>query len=128
MPSETFFCPRCKRQLTKSAQAYVYGEMMADKDANFIMMGSIAQNVTCPGCSCTIDAHKMILGEYDYAYGTPRKSGKAETATFWILFIGLWALFCMGLDWPWWGGLLGGFACGGVVFIIVGTIMGKMRK
>jgi hypothetical protein len=65
MPSETFYCPRCKRQLTKSAQAYVLGEMMSTKDARFIQLGGLSDTVTCPGCGASIDARKMIAGEYD---------------------------------------------------------------
>jgi hypothetical protein len=66
MPSETFFCPHCHRQLTKSAQAYVMGEMMGSGGGRYVGVGSgMAQTVTCPGCGGAIDADRMIRGEYD---------------------------------------------------------------
>lgn len=71
MPSETFFCPRCKRQLTKSAQAYVLGEMVGTKDARFIQLGELPDTITCPNCGASIDTRKMIAGEYDTTSGGP---------------------------------------------------------
>ncbi len=64
MPSETFYCPHCRRQLTKSAQAFVLGEMFKKK-SGFIGLGDLPPDVTCPGCGGRIDAMKMIKGEYD---------------------------------------------------------------
>ncbi|MGB8364016.1 MAG: hypothetical protein ACLQUZ_16155 [Rhizomicrobium sp.] len=43
MPSETFHCPKCGRELKKSAQAYVLGELAHDKEASFVMMGEMAK-------------------------------------------------------------------------------------
>ncbi len=65
MPSETFHCPHCGRELKKSAQAYVLGEIMRNKDARLIGMGAPAETVTCPGCGAVIDAQKMMRGDYD---------------------------------------------------------------
>jgi hypothetical protein len=67
MPSETFYCPQCKTQLTKSAQAYVLGEAYAHQATSFIM-GSPPSDVICPACRGRIDAMKMIKGEYDSSY------------------------------------------------------------
>jgi hypothetical protein len=65
MPSETFYCPHCKRQLTKSAQAYVLGEILKSK-APFMGLGGMAPYVSCPGCGGRIDSMKMVKGEYDF--------------------------------------------------------------
>jgi len=60
MPSETFYCPHCKRQLTKTAQHYVMGE-----SSYFIGLGGLPPNVSCLGCGGSIDSIKIIKGEYD---------------------------------------------------------------
>ncbi|TRX03224.1 hypothetical protein [Flavobacterium gawalongense] len=73
MPSETFYCPHCKRQLTKSAQHYVQGEILESKSP-FISLGEPPLYVTCPACGGRIDTMKMIKGEYDQLF----KTGKRE--------------------------------------------------
>ena len=65
MVAETFYCPHCKRQLTKTAQAYVMGEMMTNKDAHFVALGSMPEKSRCPGCGNEFDNRKMLVGEYD---------------------------------------------------------------
>ncbi len=61
MPSETFYCPACRRSLTKSAAAFVLGEV---RDG-IILGGGMPESVTCPGCGARIDARAMIAGKYD---------------------------------------------------------------
>lgn len=104
MPSETFFCPHCKRQLTKSAPAYVLGEAISDKDARFVLPDGMAQWVTCPGCGAAIDAKKMILGEYD---GSIARGGGVGC----VGFVAVFGLILMG-EQPWWVALIGGIAAG----------------
>lgn len=65
MPSETFYCPHCKRQLTKSPQAYVLGEAIKSK-SGFMGFGDLPKYLDCPGCHGKIDTMKMVKGEYDY--------------------------------------------------------------
>ena len=88
MPAETFFCPHCKSQLTKSAQSYVMGEMMTNKESYFIALGNMPDTITCPGCSGQIDNNKMLLGEYDPGAGSAGSGGFIGT----IIFAGLIAL------------------------------------
>ena len=91
MPSETFFCPHCNTQLTKSAQAYVLGELMNDKNASFICMGGPpAGSVTCPGCGRSIDTAGMIGGQYD------RGEPIGWLASFGFLAF-IWALIALGV-------------------------------
>jgi hypothetical protein len=59
--SETFYCPHCRRQLTKSPLAFIRGEMERG-----VIMGGDVPTVTCPGCGGAIDTQKMIDGKYDY--------------------------------------------------------------
>lgn len=71
MPSETFYCPNCKRQLTKSAQAYVLGEIAQNPNSRFIGLGAPAEHVTCPACGHAIDALRMIGGDFDSEMSRP---------------------------------------------------------
>lgn len=106
MPSETFYCPQCKRQLTKSAQAYVMGEVMGNKHASFIALGSLPETVTCPGCGCAIDTRHMIAGAYDSAGAGG--SGCLVTA----VGIAACGVMVIGLEFAWWVGLMGALAFG----------------
>lgn len=119
MPSETFYCPKCRRQLTKSAQAYVLGEMMASKNSRGIFMGEMASSVSCPGCGAAIDGQKMIGGEYD------RRDGARSGGLAIVVLILVWVLIDVGLDQPWWVGLLGGFASAGLLEWFLVKITGK---
>lgn len=119
MPSETFYCPRCRRQLTKSAQAYVMGEMMTSKNSRGIMMGDMSAPISCPGCGAAIDAQKMILGEYD---GTG--NSKFGFVVFAALIV-IWAAIVAGLDQPWWVGLIGGIVGAGLLEWVLQKITGK---
>lgn len=109
MPSETFYCPKCRRQLTKSAQAYVMGEVMSSKKASFVQLGGMAETVTCPGCGAAIDARKMIAGEYD---------GSAGGCLGIILGIVVFGVLVLGYENPWWVGALGAVVAGGLVEVI----------
>lgn len=60
MKSEHFYCPHCGSQLTKSAAAFVLGEMRQG-----IVFGDERQTVTCPACGAQIDSKGMIEGKYD---------------------------------------------------------------
>lgn len=87
MPAETFHCPHCRRQLTKSPQAYIMGEAMSRKDQPFIAIGEMAQRVTCPGCLGWIDAEKMMRGEYDAQ--RPAGVGCTPVVVFFVVLIAL---------------------------------------
>ncbi len=118
MPSETFYCPRCHRQLTKSAQAYVLGEIMGSKKSGFIGLGELAETVTCPGCGTAIDTRKMIAGDYDRPGGRGGCLGPiAGLATF------AGAVFYF--DLPWWGGLICGFIAGLLAEIVSSKLRAK---
>ena len=86
MPSETFYCPHCNRQLTKSAQAYVLGEAIANK-THFIAFGEKPTVVTCPGCGGRIDAMKMVEGAYDVDPVTAKYSGLYALGIFGMPFL-----------------------------------------
>lgn len=91
MPSERFVCPHCGRSLTKSAQAYVLGEM-----GRGAVMGSLPPAVTCPGCGGAIDTGKMIAGDYD-----PPGFSAASIAPFLVAFAAF-ALTMGYTDGSWW--------------------------
>jgi hypothetical protein len=59
MPAETYFCPHCKRQIKKSAQAYIMGESLTTKGAHFVALGGIRDIVPCPSCGGEIDNMTM---------------------------------------------------------------------
>lgn len=122
MPSETFFCPRCRRQLTKSVQAYVLGERMDNKDSSGIFMSEMASAVTCPACGAAIDAQKMIRGEYD------RQGGGSSGVLAFVVLLGVWILIVAELDQPWWAGLIGGLVGAGLVDWLVSAIKKNKRK
>lgn len=106
MPSETFYCPQCGRQLTKSAQAYLLGEAMSTKDSSFVMPGGMADTVTCPACGKAIDAKRMITGEYD-------RFASDKTGCFAIVgFVVAFALIVVAFEQPWWAGSIGGVVVG----------------
>jgi hypothetical protein len=122
MPSETFYCPRCRRQLTKSAQAYVLGEMMTNKDSQGFMMGDMSTPISCPGCGTAIDAQKMILGEYDG--GGNSKFG----CVAFVALIAVWFAIVAGLDQPWWVGLIGGILGAGLLEWLLLKITAKKSR
>ena len=66
MPEQTYYCPSCRRRVTKSAHAYVMGESMTTKGAVFVQLGNLPETIPCPGCGAAIDNKKMMLGEYDH--------------------------------------------------------------
>lgn len=74
MPSETFYCPHCQNQLTKTAQQYVLG-----LNTYSIGLGQLPKYTVCPACGSEIDLPKMIKGEYDNKAGS--KSGGCFIAT-----------------------------------------------
>jgi hypothetical protein len=77
MPEQTFYCSSCRRQLTKSAQAYVMGESMTTKDTHFVYLGNLPETIPCPGCGAAIDNKKMMLGEYDRRPAGPAAARRA---------------------------------------------------
>lgn len=116
MPSETFYCPRCNVQLTKSAQAYVLGEMVSNKESSFIALGEMAETVTCPSCGVRIDAIKMVLGEYDAMGGKTSLFGN-------IVGLVAFAVIVFYLDIRWWIGAI----CGVVLAMVVEEIWQRLR-
>ncbi len=82
---KTFYCPHCQAQLTKSAQAYVLGEMLSNKQASFVAFGD-AENlppVVCPACGRAIDSNAMVAGRYDERRGSDR----SLTLVAWIVVL-----------------------------------------
>ena len=125
MPSQTFYCPHCRRQLTKSAQAYVLGEAIAQKSI-FIGLGEMAPYVTCPGCGGRIDSMKMVKGEYDLH--------PTEQKYFWIFLLGMAAgipFFRFVVKWSWvasiFVGLIAGVMLGAIILEIIKS-SGKGKK
>jgi len=62
MASTHFNCPRCRRQLQKSAQAFVMGWAgikAGPEEAGF------PPTVTCPGCGYAIPTAAMLAGDLD---------------------------------------------------------------
>ena len=112
MPSETFYCPQCKRQLTKSAEAYVLGEVLGNKNASFIALGGLSETVTCPACECAIDTKQMIAGRYDSV-----GSGGSGCLVS-IVGIAAFGVIIIGLELPWWAGLMGALAVGGLTHFV----------
>lgn len=72
MASETFYCPHCKTQLTKSAQMYVLCEMHETK-SRFMGFGEISKFINCanPFCKKQIITENVIKGSYDSKYVMP---------------------------------------------------------
>jgi len=122
MPSETFYCPSCRRQLTKSAQAYVMGEMMSSKNSRGIFMGDMSAPISCPGCGAAINAQKMIMGEYD------KTGGSASGFLGFLFFAGAWFAICAIYRQPWWAGLIGGLVAWGLVEWIAGKMTAKKPR
>jgi hypothetical protein len=121
MPSETFYCPHCKRKLTKSPQAYVLGEMMGKKDSEFVGLGGMAETVTCPGCGGSIDARKMVMGEYDGTIGSAGCLGL-------VVGIAVFVVVDFYLNWYWWLGVILGVAAGIVFESIRRQLRGKKQE
>lgn len=118
MPSETFFCPHCHRQLTKSAQAYVLGELTDNRKSSFIALGSQPEAVRCPGCGKEIDAQKMVAGDYD---GTGTGTlGCLE----WVVGAAIFVVTVQGMGWSWWIGVIFAFVAAGAVI----SIRDRMKK
>ena len=113
MPSQTFYCPHCKRQLTKSAQAYVLGEAIEQK-STFIGFGEIPPDVTCPGCGNRIDAMKMIKGGYDLDHITQKYS--------WLYMLGIFGapfIFKFVFHWSWVASVFVGIFAGAIAAQII---------
>lgn len=90
MPSETFYCPHCKNQLTKSAQHYVMGE-----SSYFIGLGGLSPEVICPACGGKIDTVKMIKGEYDTKNVINKGSSTGCAVTLFAIFVIVSLVFCL---------------------------------
>jgi hypothetical protein len=120
MPSETFYCPHCKRQLTKSAQAYVLGEIVKSK-APFMGLSGMAPYVSCPGCGGRIDSMKMVKGEYDY------NSADGWTVLMVLLIIAAVIIFKFVLQWSWVAAIIVGLI-GGVLLIQILSEFFKGKK
>lgn len=114
MPSETCFCPHCKRSLTKSAQTYVMGEMLTDKDANFMLFGdpTTSKPVHCPSCGGLIDAQKMMRGEYD---ADPNATGRGAGCVMALIAAAVFAVIVFPLDQSWWIGLIAAILTMGIL-------------
>lgn len=125
MPSETFYCPHCKNQLTKSAQHYVMGE-----SSYFIGLGGLSPEVVCPACQGKIDTMKMIRGEYDRTTGK-RTHPLVSLILVVCFFVG--AIVGVGisheeLHWSWLPAILVGMITGFIVTRIVEGILTFLGK
>lgn len=88
------------------------GEVIGNKNASFIALGDLPETVTCPGCGCAIDTRQMIAGAYDSA-----GSGGSGCLVS-IVGIAAFGVIVIGLELPWWAGLLGAFAVGGLTHFV----------
>lgn len=121
MPSETFYCPHCKRQLTKSAQAYVLGEIIKSKSP-FMGLGDMASHVVCPGCRGRIDSMKMIKGEYDYS------SADGWTVLMVLVIIAAVLVFKFALHWSWVLAVIVGLIGGVLLVQLLVSLFGEKKK
>ncbi len=123
MPSQNFYCPHCRQQLTKSAQAYVLGEAIAQK-STFIGLGEMAPYVTCPGCGGRINSMKMIKGEYDLH--------PAEQKYFWVVLLGMLIgilFFKFVVYWSWVASFFVGAIAGAMIgMLIIESLKSSARK
>lgn len=119
MPSETFYCPHCKRQLTKSAQAYVMGE-----SSYFIGLEGIPPDVISPGSGSRIDNLKMIKGEYDLNLVTNKMLPLYVVGT-----IAAPLVFRFVVQWSWVAsilvGLFAGFIAAQIIVEIIKPLAGR---
>src|SRR5687767_14406202 len=122
MPSETFYCPQCKRQLTKSAQAYVLGEAI-EQQSKFIVMDGAPPDITCPGCGGRIDSMKMIKGDYDVDPVTQKYSGLYVLGIFGAPFV-----FRFAFHWSWIASILAGLFAGALAAQIIIEILKSGNK
>jgi hypothetical protein len=121
MPLETFYCPHCKRQLTKSAQAYVLGEIIKSR-APFMGLGEMAPFVTCPGCGGRIDSMKMVKGEYDY------NSEDGWTIIMVLVIIAAVLVLKLVLHWSWVAAVLAGLIGGALLVLLLSEIFKGKKK
>ena len=132
MASQHFYCPHCKRKLTKSAQAYVLSEVFEGGEHNFIGLGELPPYVTCPGCGGRISSMKMVKGDYDKY----RKREPLFSVIAWVFYTGGSLLAAILLKknfhWDWWlailVGLFAGFFTGDVVAKMVEVLVRKKTK
>ncbi len=117
MPAETFYCPHCNRQLTKSAQAYVLGEIIKSKSP-FMGLGGMAPYVSCPGCFGKIDSMKMVKGDYDF------NTEEGWTVLSILITIAAIVVFKFVVGWSWVAAVLVGLIGG----VVVGQIIAELFK
>jgi hypothetical protein len=119
MKSETFFCPHCRSQLKKSAQAWVLGEVQDTPGATYVGIGERAQTVTCPACGGAIDSAAMIAGKYDGGGGAG-----AEGAAGCLVGVVAILLLIFAFEVRVWIAVVLGIVVGGVVTKAVGALLG----
>lgn len=112
MKSETFFCPHCRSKLTKSAAAFVMGEVKYG-----IGLGGMAPTVTCPACGKPIDSKAMIDGKYDGA-------GGGSEAVGCLLWIAGTAYLMIAHEFEFWPAV--GIATGGL--LVLGLLLHLWEK
>lgn len=117
MASETFRCPHCRCELRKSAQAFVIGEIVNDKQASFMATGGMPETVPCPRCRGPIDVARMMRGDYD---GQGTLGGLIGAGVG--LLVGAAAIMLLG--WSWWLALIIGFAA----FAITAAVIDGRRR
>jgi rubredoxin len=104
MPSETFYCPHCKNELTKTPKAYVLGAAY-ENDSMFML--DLPPDVICPDCGKPIDSMKMIKGDFDLH--------PVSQEYLWVYVVGFFGspfLLKFIAGWSWVPSILAGFVGG----------------
>lgn len=115
MKPETFQCPHCHAQLTKSAAAWVLGEAG---------QGDIAEEVrpivTCPGCGGPISTKAMVEGRYDYS--------NTMGAIWFLLWIPASIIISAIFNLGFWSSVGLGFLLAGAVVITIWLIVEGIKR
>jgi hypothetical protein len=70
--SEWYRSPSCGHSNKKDAQTHMTGEMLADKDASFVMFADPDRVLRCEKCKATVKAEAVARGDYDTSHSEPR--------------------------------------------------------
>lgn len=115
MKAETFFCPHCSANLTKSSAAWVLGESGQENLAE-----NMISEVICPSCGKGINTRKMVAGDYDH-------SNNSELVGF-LIIIGCIALVFFTTEFSFWPSAGIGIILAIVVSIGINFIENLIKK
>lgn len=104
MASQTFYCPHCKKEHTKTNEAYLMGAAY-ENDSLFTL--DLPTDIKCPGCGGSIDSMKMIQGFYDL--------DPVSQEFLWLYFVGAFGspfILKFVAHWSWVPSILAGFVGG----------------